>query len=40
MKEARCRECGAIYTLESDKMPKSVKCVCESTRFKIAEVEA
>lgn len=35
MREARCKGCGARYTINSDKMPKAVKCFCESRDFKL-----
>ncbi len=40
MKEAKCKECGAIYTLEEDFMPKILTCTCECTKFKVASMEA
>lgn len=35
MKEAECKECGAIYILHSEKVPKAMKCTCESKEFKL-----
>gem|GEM_PF-5628627 len=37
MKEGRCRQCGANYQMRSDKMPKAVKCFCESRDFQIID---
>lgn len=39
MKEARCRGCGARYQMQSDKMPKAVKCFCDSKEFKVFELK-
>lgn len=37
MKEAECKECGAIYILQSEKVPKAMKCTCESKEFKLCK---
>lgn len=37
MKEAECKECGAIYILQSEKVPKAMKCMCESKEFKVCK---
>lgn len=38
-KEAKCNECGARYALTSEKMPKAMKCFCESKSFKVFELK-
>ena len=35
MREARCRGCGARYSMQTEKMPKAMKCFCESRDFKL-----
>ena len=35
MKEAICEKCGASY--RGKQIPSCLKCVCESTKFKIIE---
>lgn len=35
MRNAQCKCCGARYAMQSDKMPKAVKCFCDSKEFKL-----
>lgn len=37
MREARCKCCGARYQMNSEKMPKAVKCFCESREFQLMD---
>jgi len=39
MKEAKCKSCGARYILQSEKVPKAMRCFCESKEFKIIELK-
>ncbi len=39
MKEGRCRQCGARYQMNSEKMPKAVKCFCESRDFQVFDLK-
>ncbi len=37
MKEAHCKSCGAIYTMEAETVPVSFSCLCEGTSFSVEE---
>lgn len=36
--EAKCCSCGARYSINDEKIPKGVKCFCESREFKIKKI--
>ncbi len=39
MKEAVCKNCGAVYVLDPtcDKVPKACVCTCECSAFAVSE---
>jgi len=36
-REAQCKSCGARYALQSQQVPKAMRCFCEHTHFQIKE---
>ncbi len=34
-KEAECKNCGAIYEFDGEKLPRGFRCLCDSKEFKI-----
>lgn len=34
-KQAQCKNCGMIYTFNSEKLPKAAVCTCDGTQFKM-----
>jgi len=38
MKQAKCKECEAIYTFEGENIAPAAKCICQNTTFEIIEV--
>jgi len=35
MARAICKDCGIVYEFKTETVPKSVKCTCEGSDFKI-----
>jgi len=36
-REAQCKSCGARYALQSQNMPKAMKCFCDHRQFQVTE---
>ncbi len=40
MFEAKCEKCGAVFTLENERVPECVECYCQGKDFEVYEVIA
>ena len=38
MKEAKCSDCGVLFELSGENIPKGMKCFCNSIKFEIIDV--